>query len=335
MLALIAAFSFSEFFSAVVVFENQHWQGQVATLILIAPSITVALNPYPKLAGLWATILKILNPLSILSHKDSPNTLKAPFTQSQPPAVVGSQVSPGAGKPAGFAIVPFMLLVAVAAILATALVLPAAPGTAAVPVILAALGLALVVLLAVVLVSRKAETWREWKHRTGHFLLPVLLVASLGAAAPAKASGITWGQPVFYAGPSLAFTELNLKTGGISSVGAGVCFQATGGFGQYEMLNLEWDVFDVSGMGCGSTVAGGSLQVGGKLGTLNGLFGIAVLKPFSSDGTSLTPVPGVTAAAVIDVQGIIAFIGSITDKLTGRRLKLDGTARAARGGLHF
>jgi len=246
MLALIAAFSFSEFFSAVVAFENQHWQGQVA-----------------------------------------------------------------------------------------ALVLPAAPGTAAVPVILAALGLALVVLLAVVLVSRKAETWREWKHRTGHFLLPVLLVASLGAAAPAKASGITWGQPVFYAGPSLAFTELNLKTGGISSVGAGVCFQATGGFGQYEMLNLEWDVFDVSGMGCGSTVAGGSLQVGGKLGTLNGLFGIAVLKPFSSDGTSLTPVPGVTAAAVIDVQGIIAFIGSITDKLTGRRLKLDGTARAARGGLHF
>lgn len=94
MFSIIAAFSFSAFFASIYAFEVLHWQGQLALILSQTPSIITALTPYPKAAGAWKTISQILNVFSLLSHRDSPNTLKAPLTQSQPPLVVGSAVSP-------------------------------------------------------------------------------------------------------------------------------------------------------------------------------------------------------------------------------------------------
>lgn len=310
MLALIAAFSFSEFFSAVVSFEALHWQGQVATLISLSPSIITALAPYPKEQGFAQSFFKFLNLFSVLSHKDSPSTLKAPFTQSLPPAVVGSPVSPGAGKPPpGFAIVPFVFLVAVAAILATVLVRPTAPGAAAVPGLLAALGLGLVVLLAVWLVSRKAETWREWKHRTGHYLLPALLVASLGAAAPAKAFGFDCSTPVFGYGLSLAITEISPSNPHPVGIAEGAGFMANVGLCQFALLGKSWDAIDLNVMGLGSVISPqgapqGALQLGGGIGSFNNTVALEVLStPWTASGGGWVQGgrPGTTFGLILNI----------------------------------
>ena len=59
-------------------------------LIAALPSLIVALTPYPKEASWAKTLLTILQALSVLQHKDSPGTLKLPFTLCKPPAVVGT-----------------------------------------------------------------------------------------------------------------------------------------------------------------------------------------------------------------------------------------------------
>lgn len=78
--------------NSILAFEAQNWQGQVALLVTQLPSIIVALSNYPRVDGFLSTLLRILNMFSFLTHADSPHTIKAPFTQSQPPTVVGIPV---------------------------------------------------------------------------------------------------------------------------------------------------------------------------------------------------------------------------------------------------
>ena len=70
--------------------------GLLAALVTILPSVIVALTNYPTVQGVLKTILQVLNFFSGLAHKDSPGTLKLPFTQSKPPAVIGSAVKTNA-----------------------------------------------------------------------------------------------------------------------------------------------------------------------------------------------------------------------------------------------
>ena len=80
-------------FNAIVAFEAIHWQVQLAWLITALPSIIVAATPYPRFSAALKKLSWFLNLFSVLAHKDSPDqTLKAPFTQSKPPLVVGTPV---------------------------------------------------------------------------------------------------------------------------------------------------------------------------------------------------------------------------------------------------
>lgn len=62
---------------------------QIAVIIGVAipvlASLIVATTKYPKVSGPLKTLMTILNAFSVMTHKDSPNTLKMPGTQSQEP----------------------------------------------------------------------------------------------------------------------------------------------------------------------------------------------------------------------------------------------------------
>lgn len=66
--------------------------GLLAAFVAYLPSLIVALTPYPVEQGVAKVILQILNVFSILTHKDSPGSLKPPVVQSKPPEVIGSSV---------------------------------------------------------------------------------------------------------------------------------------------------------------------------------------------------------------------------------------------------
>lgn len=57
----------------------------VPILIALLPSVITALTPYPQAAGVVRYLKLGLNLLSLLTHYDSPGTLKAPLTVSAPP----------------------------------------------------------------------------------------------------------------------------------------------------------------------------------------------------------------------------------------------------------
>jgi hypothetical protein len=67
--------------------------GIITLLVASLPSFIVAATPYPRIQGFAAALLKVLNVFSVLTHSDSPKTLKAPLTQSKPPNVVGQPVA--------------------------------------------------------------------------------------------------------------------------------------------------------------------------------------------------------------------------------------------------
>src|SRR5579859_3972298 len=78
-----------------------HWLLWVLVPWAIAtlPSVIVALTPYPQVQTF---VVRVLNALSILAHKDSPGTLKLPLTMSRPPEVVGGALpAVRGGKSAG------------------------------------------------------------------------------------------------------------------------------------------------------------------------------------------------------------------------------------------
>jgi hypothetical protein len=81
------------FFAAVWAYEQANWQHQLVDFIAALPSIIVAATPYPKVDGALKKLLQVLNIFSVLTHSDSPSTLKAPFTQSAAPSVIGQTVT--------------------------------------------------------------------------------------------------------------------------------------------------------------------------------------------------------------------------------------------------
>lgn len=62
---------------------NQDW---LLILAVLLPSLITALAKYPKAKGLVAALQILLDLFSVLTHRDSPGTLKVPLlTRSQPP----------------------------------------------------------------------------------------------------------------------------------------------------------------------------------------------------------------------------------------------------------
>lgn len=62
-----------------------HYILMLTPWLVVLSSLATALSTYPKTQGAAKIIKQLLNVFSVLTHSDSPGTLKAPFVQSAPP----------------------------------------------------------------------------------------------------------------------------------------------------------------------------------------------------------------------------------------------------------
>ena len=155
----------------------------------------------------------------------------------------------------------------------------------------------------------------------------LLLLPLLGGCAE-----LSWTTPVAYFGPTVSPYE-EVSKGSQPAVAAGA--QATLGLGQFEMLEHSWDVLDPGVLVLGGMVPGGGpagmLQIGGKIGTLNGLIGAGLLFDCidsSGNGACQGGHPGGPIyAGIFDIQALVAFFG------TGNADLLKDKPRLPRGGL--
>ena len=175
----------------------------------------------------------------------------------------------------------------------------------------------------------------------GLYFSPMLIVLAVAASmlvARGARAQVTWTTPVLTAGPAAAISEFNFKTGQSTSLGAGAGYQLTLGVGSYQAFQKSWDVVDFSVLALGSVLfpSGapvGQLQLGGCIGTLNGmLMGCGLGTPYAQDGSGFAQGgrPGFTGAVVANIQTIVAYLSNF---VTGE----DGRVRLAlhlpRGGL--
>jgi hypothetical protein len=84
------------FFAALYAFVLAHQAAIVAAVLVVTPSIITGLTPYPKASGVVSGLRLFLNVFSVLTHSDSPGTLKAPLTVSSPP--VGLAIGYGSSR---------------------------------------------------------------------------------------------------------------------------------------------------------------------------------------------------------------------------------------------
>lgn len=171
---------------------------------------------------------------------------------------------------------------------------------------------------------------------TGKIAILLLVSAAVSSlsACSALSTNIQWDTPVFYAGPLAAPLEEVTGKGSAPAVAAG--FQQTVGFGQFGFAGHEWDVVDVGAVEAGGAVVSGSspagmLQLGGKIGTMDGIIGVAVLADVEDangngllQGGRVGPIIG----GVFDVQALITYFGGV-----GTESKLKGKLGLPRGGL--
>jgi hypothetical protein len=140
----------------------------------------------------------------------------------------------------------------------------------------------------------------------------VLLVA-LACSGLSACASVSWSEPVLYAGPTVSPYE-EVSKGSQPAVAAGI--QATVGLGQFEFSEHQWDLLDPGLLALGGMVPGGGpagmLQIGGKVGTLNGLIGVGLLfdcVDSTGNGACQGGHPGGPIyAGLFDVQALVAYI---------------------------
>ena len=145
---------------------------------------------------------------------------------------------------------------------------------------------------------------------------------------------LSWTTPVFFAGPSVAPIEEVSKKNPSPAIASG--FQETIGLGQFEFEEHEWDAIDLSALELGGLILNGAgpagaLQLGGEIGTLNGIIGLGILAtPYTANGGGFLQGgnPGVTWAGVLNVSAIAAYFETEASKA-----KLKDKPRLPRGGL--
>lgn len=103
------------FFAALYAFVLAHQAAIISAVLLATPSIITGLSQYPKASGFVSGLRLFLNIFSVLTHSDSPGTLKAPLTVSSPPVVAGSSL-----RTTGFARLPLLLAMVLVSLIATA-----------------------------------------------------------------------------------------------------------------------------------------------------------------------------------------------------------------------
>jgi hypothetical protein len=165
----------------------------------------------------------------------------------------------------------------------------------------------------------------------------LLMLSALLVTSCASVKGITWDQPVFYAGPTVApIEEVSSKN---STPAAAAGFAEKVGFFQYSMMNHEWDVFEIGALELGGLVPGGTgpagmLQLGGSLSTLNGIIGFGLLfdcVDSAGNGACQGGHPGGPIyAGMFDVQAIVAYFSTTTTDSNGKMKLIE---HMPRGGL--
>jgi len=124
------------------------------------------------------------------------------------------------------------------------------------------------------------------------------------------------GLPVaFYTGPAIAPIEEISTKNPTPAVAGG--YQASVGFGSFELAEHTWDYFEVGALVLGGIVLPGSspvgaLQVGGEVSALNGIVGIGALAtPYAANGGGFIQggAPGTTWALLLNVQALTALFG--------------------------
>jgi hypothetical protein len=166
--------------------------------------------------------------------------------------------------------------------------------------------------------------------------ITALALVALALHTSACAS-VSFTQPVFYAGPTVAPIEEISKAHPVPAAAAGI--QETIGIGQYAMLDHTWDMLDLSALELGGVALPGSnpvgqFQIGGEIGTLNGVIGLGILStPYAADGSGFAQGghPGTTFAAMFNVQAIVADFAALAAKKED--LAVPAIPRLPRGGL--
>jgi hypothetical protein len=110
-----------KFLSDAYAFALAHGPAGVTLLLVLIPSLITGLSEYPKAASFVSFLKVLLNLLSVLSHRDSPGTFKLPFTFSQAPAVLGSNVVGLKSSAKGFATLYVLIAIAIGALVALAM----------------------------------------------------------------------------------------------------------------------------------------------------------------------------------------------------------------------
>ena len=145
--------------------------------------------------------------------------------------------------------------------------------------------------------------------------ITVIALALFVASQTAACASISWTTPVMMFGPVAGIEEVS-KAHPAPATAAG--FQLEVGLGQFDFQGHEFDLLDPGVLVLGGVVlpgAGpvGELQVGGEIGTLNGIFGIAILgTPYAVDGSGFAQggSPGTTFGAMVNVAALTAYLTS-------------------------
>jgi hypothetical protein len=159
----------------------------------------------------------------------------------------------------------------------------------------------------------------------------IALALFIGSQLTACAS-ISWTTPVLMAGPVAGIEEVSKAHPAPAAAGG---FQLEIGLGQFAFQGHEFDALDVGALALGGVVLPGSspvgaLQLGGEIGTLNGIISLAILcTPYAVDGSGFAQGgnPGTTFGAMINVAAITSYLTYAAE------MSLGGPARLPRGGL--
>lgn len=146
-------------------------------------------------------------------------------------------------------------------------------------------------------------------------------------------AGVSWNEPVLFGGPSVAPIEEISGKHPTPAIASG--FQETVGLGQFDAWSHNWDAIDISALELGGVLLNGAapagvLQIGGEIGTLNGIIGLGILcTPYAVNGGGFLQGgnPGVTWAGVFNVQALVSYLAPAS------RDTLTYTPKLPRGGL--
>jgi hypothetical protein len=162
------------------------------------------------------------------------------------------------------------------------------------------------------------------------------IVMALGAGLFLNACAtLSWTTPVVYVGPTVVPIEEVSAKSPTPAVATG--FQETVGLGQFEFQGHEWDAIDLGvvelgGLAMPNASPSGMLQLGGKIGTLNGIIGLVLaadVADATNTGLAQGGNTGLIYGASIDVQALVTWLDQLAPVSNAAKTRI----RLPRGGL--